>query len=65
MRSLKEQANLRQTPCPHCGEVADYRLLDEEANRVEVFCPACGCFEMPQEEFDQAVADMAEEEDRR
>ena len=65
MRSSKEKVNLQQTPCPHCGALADYRLLNQEANRVEVFCPDCGCFEMPQEEFDQAVSDISEEEDRR
>ena len=65
MRLSKEKANLLQTPCPRCGEVADYRALDGDANLVEVICPDCGRFEMPQEEFDQAVSDISEEEDRR
>jgi len=65
MRSSKEKANLLETPCPRCGEAADYRALDGDANLVEVICPDCGRFEMPQEEFDQAVSDVSEEEDRR
>ena len=65
MRSSKEKANLLETPCPRCGEAADYRVLDGDANLVEVSCPECGRFEMPQEEFDQAVSDISEEEDRR
>jgi transcription elongation factor Elf1 len=65
MRLSKEKANLLQTPCPRCGEAADYSVLDGDANLVEVICRDCGRFEMPQEEFDQAVSDISEEEDRR
>ena len=65
MQFPKEQANLRQTPCPRCGEMADYYALDEGANRVEIFCPDCGRFEMPKEEFDQVVSEMSEPEIRR
>ncbi len=65
MRLFKEKTNLQQTPCPQCGEVADYCVLDGDANLVEVICPECGRFEMPQEEFDQAVSDISEPEDVR
>jgi uncharacterized Zn finger protein (UPF0148 family) len=41
--------------------VADYRVLNGDANLVEVICPECGRFEMSQEEFDHAVADISEE----
>jgi uncharacterized Zn finger protein (UPF0148 family) len=66
MRLSKEKTDLQQTPCPRCGALADYRLLDqEEGNWVEIFCPDCDRFEMLQEEFDQAVSDISEEEDVR
>jgi predicted RNA-binding Zn-ribbon protein involved in translation (DUF1610 family) len=65
MRTSERCADLRPAPCPRCGEMADYRILEGEVVQVEIACPACGRFTMSKEQFDEAVADTFEPEERR
>ena len=65
MNVADEVQDVRETPCPRCGERADASFATHEAARVEISCPNCGLFELPREEFDQAVAELAELDDQR
>ena len=57
--------DVRQSPCPRCGQEADVSFGSQRVGWVEVSCPNCGLLEMTQEEFDVAVADIVEQEERR
>jgi transcription elongation factor Elf1 len=46
--------------CPRCGAEAEWSYVDAEKNRIAVMCSNCGRYEMPREEFDQALVENAE-----
>jgi len=44
--------------CPRCGGEAEWSFPDEEKARIEVMCQDCGRFEMPREDFVEAIENV-------
>lgn len=53
-----------ESPCPRCGEAAEWRAIGANGARVEVECPDCGRMTMTREELEQAMLEPAEQEER-
>lgn len=64
MNATDEVQNLRETPCPRCGEQAEASFAPHEKGRVEISCAACGRFEMTREEFDAIASEMVEADEQ-
>lgn len=57
----KEQIS-GEAPCPHCGDEAYWRYLDESKQVIEITCTDCGAFEVTRAGFDAAEFDIVEPE---
>lgn len=58
VKTMHPELGPGEVSCPHCGSDAQWSFLDEAKSLVEVVCPECGRFEMPREDFDQAVSEI-------
>ncbi len=59
------QQNPSEVLCSRCGEMANWRFLDQEKQTIEIVCPDCGRFEVPRAELELAEFDIVDAAERR
>jgi predicted RNA-binding Zn-ribbon protein involved in translation (DUF1610 family) len=62
MRNIDKEQVSGETPCPRCGDEADWRFPDNDKRMVEITCPDCGTFELTRADFEKAESDIVEPE---